>query len=65
MKNNRAVNLDAILERSFGKSYLEQTDLRFIRKGEIEDWKNYMNEELSRRFDQWAEQNLKGTELSF
>lgn len=65
MKSNRAVNLDAILERSFGKSFLEQTNLRFIRKGEVGDWKNYMSDDLSRRFDQWAEQNMKGTGLSF
>ncbi|CAH0597698.1 unnamed protein product [Chrysodeixis includens] len=65
MKTNRAVNLEAILEKSFGTSYLESTDLRFIRKGEIGDWKNYMSDDLSRRFDEWAEQHLKGTELSF
>lgn len=65
MKTNRAVNLEAILEKSFGVSYLESTDLRFIRKGEIGDWKNYMSDDLSRRFDEWAEQHLKGTELSF
>lgn len=65
MKTNRAVNLEAILEKSFGTSYLEATDLRFIRKGEIGDWKNYMSEDLSNRFDEWAEQHLKGSELSF
>lgn len=65
MKTNRAVNLEAILEKSFGKSYLEGTDLRFIRKGQIGDWKNYMSDDLSRRFDEWADQHLKGTELSF
>ncbi|XP_026322931.1 sulfotransferase 1C2 [Hyposmocoma kahamanoa] len=65
MKKNRAVNLEAILEKSFGKSYLEETTLRFIRKGEIGDWKNYMSDDLSRRFDQWAEQHIQGTGLSF
>lgn len=65
MKSNRAVNLEAILEKSFGKSYLEQTKLRFIRKGQIGDWKNYMSDDLSRRFDDWAEKQLKGSELSF
>lgn len=65
MKSNRAVNLEAILEKSFGKSYLEQTNLRFIRKGEIGDWKNYMSDDLSRRFDQWAEEHLEGTDLRF
>lgn len=65
MKTNRAVNLEAVLEKSFGKNYLEQTSLRFIRKGEIGDWKNFMSDDLSRRFDNWAEENLKGTELSF
>ncbi|CAH0763346.1 unnamed protein product [Diatraea saccharalis] len=65
MKNNRAVNLQPILERTFGKSYLEQTDLRFIRKGEIGDWKNFMSDDLSRKFDQWAQKNLEGSDLSF
>ncbi|XP_028167470.1 estrogen sulfotransferase-like [Ostrinia furnacalis] len=65
MKKNRAVNLDALLERSFGKEYLEQTELRFIRKGEIGDWKNYMSDDLSRRFDEWAAQHIQGTGLSF
>ncbi|XP_063369015.1 luciferin sulfotransferase [Cydia amplana] len=65
MKSNRAVNLEPILQKSFGKSYLEGTKLRFIRKGEIGDWKNYMSDDLSRRFDQWAEQHLEGTGLKF
>ncbi|CAH0401653.1 unnamed protein product [Chilo suppressalis] len=65
MKNNRAVNLEVVLERTFGKSYLEQTDLRFIRKGEIGDWKNFMFEDLSRKFDEWAQKNLEGSDLSF
>ena len=65
MKTNRAVNLEAVLEKSFGKNYLEQTPLRFIRKGEIGDWKNFMSDDMSRRFDNWAEENLKGSELSF
>ncbi|XP_048001533.1 luciferin sulfotransferase [Leguminivora glycinivorella] len=65
MKSNRAVNLEPILQKSFGKGYLEGTKLRFIRKGEIGDWKNYMSDDLSRRFDQWAEQHLEGTGLKF
>ncbi|XP_063834758.1 luciferin sulfotransferase [Ostrinia nubilalis] len=65
MKKNRAVNLETLLERSFGKEYLEQTELRFIRKGEIGDWKNYMSDDLSRRFDEWAAQHIQGTGLSF
>ncbi|CAG9118785.1 unnamed protein product [Plutella xylostella] len=65
MKTNKAVNLETILERSYGKTYLESTQLRFIRKGEIGDWKNYMSEDLSRRFDQWADHHFKGTGLSF
>ncbi|GBP27752.1 Estrogen sulfotransferase [Eumeta japonica] len=65
MKNNKAVNLETILERSFGEEYLRNTTLRFIRKGEIGDWKNYMSDDLSRRFDKWAEHHLKGTGLSF
>ncbi|XP_077289159.1 luciferin sulfotransferase-like [Arctopsyche grandis] len=65
MKNNPAVNLEPIIEKTNGKSYLEQTKLRFIRKGEIGDWKNHMSEEMSQRFDDWSSKHLEGTGLNF
>lgn len=40
-------------------------DDMFIRKGKVGDWKNYMSEDLSARFDKFTEDNLKGTSLAF
>ncbi|KAK3745841.1 hypothetical protein QZH41_014930 [Actinostola sp. cb2023] len=36
---------------------------RFIRKGEVGDWRNYFTEEQSRRFDELYEQNMAGSGL--
>lgn len=65
MKENPAVNLEPIMRQSFGDEYLDGTDLRFIRRGEVGDWRNYMTDDMSQKFDKWTEQNLKGTGLNF
>lgn len=66
MKNNPALNLEPILAM-MDKPHLnsENPDETFIRKGKVGDWKNYMSEELSARFDKFTEDNLKGTDLIF
>lgn len=61
MQENPAVNL---------KSFLSQDDdpesnAKFIRKGEIGDWKNYLSLEMSEKFDEWTEANTSGTGLEF
>ncbi|XP_069695752.1 luciferin sulfotransferase-like [Periplaneta americana] len=65
MKKNPAVNLEPIIAKKNGPDYLQKTDLRFIRKGEVGDWKNHMSPEMAARFDTWTEENLRGTGLSF
>jgi len=40
-------------------------DETFIRKGKVGDWKNYMSEKVSAKFDKFTEENLKGTDLAF
>lgn len=65
MRKNPALNLEPIIEKKNGPEFLQKTDLRFIRKGEIGDHKNYMSPELIARFDAWTEENLKGTDLRF
>ncbi|XP_043268973.1 luciferin sulfotransferase [Venturia canescens] len=61
MAANPAVNLEGILTNKDQSN----PDNRFIRKGKVGDWKNYMSEDLSRRFDEWTEKNLAGTGLTF
>ncbi|XP_050534781.1 sulfotransferase 1B1 [Daktulosphaira vitifoliae] len=66
MRKNPALNLKpilAIMEKSEGSE--DNPDEQFIRKGKVGDWKNYMSEELSVKFDKFTEDNLRGTGLTF
>ncbi|KAL0276597.1 UNVERIFIED_CONTAM: hypothetical protein PYX00_004140 [Menopon gallinae] len=65
MRQNPAVNLEPIISRKMGPEFLKNNDIRFIRKGQVGDYKNYMSEELIKRFDKWTEENLRGTGLTF
>lgn len=65
MKENPAVNLKPIIDFKNGPNYFERTGKCFIRKGEIGDYKNCMNEELIEKFDKWILENSKGTDLDF
>ena len=38
---------------------------RFIRKGEVGNWKEYFDEELLDEFVQWEQKELNGNELEF
>ncbi|XP_026674212.1 sulfotransferase family cytosolic 1B member 1 [Ceratina calcarata] len=60
MATNPAINLEHILPQKD----LPDDD-KFIRKGKVGDWRNYMSEELSQRFDEWTEKNLRGSGLDF
>nr|CAD7206139.1 unnamed protein product [Timema douglasi] len=64
MKQNPAVNLEPIIAKKNGPDYLSSTSLRFIRKGEVGDWRNHMEPDMAARFDAWTEENLRGTGLS-
>lgn len=64
MQNNTAVNLEAI-EVIATKMATPTNTIRFIRKGQVGDWKNYMSADLSSRFDEWIERNSKGSDLKF
>ncbi|XP_044271320.1 luciferin sulfotransferase [Tribolium madens] len=65
MRNNRGCNLEVLLESKYGKDYFKKTGKYFIRKGQVGDWKNHMNPELAKRFDDWIEENTRGTGLTF
>ncbi|GLV32779.1 Sulfotransferase 2 [Carabus blaptoides fortunei] len=65
MKSNPAVNLERVVETRNDVHFSDELGKTFIRKGEVGDWKNHMTPELSKRFDDWTEENLKDTGLSF
>lgn len=78
MKSNPAVNLDPIIKNfhknnnNYNKNQNnndndndENNDVKFIRKGQIGDWKNHISEELSKKFDKWIEKNTKESDLTF
>lgn len=53
------------MEQMHGPEHVIKEEIKFIRKGQVGDWQNYMSEETSKRFDKWTEEKLKGTGLSF
>ncbi|XP_014239915.1 sulfotransferase family cytosolic 1B member 1-like [Cimex lectularius] len=65
MRENPAINLDPFLQARNGPGFRQEGDKTFIRKGQVGDWRNYMSEELSNRFDKWTKENLEGTGLEF
>ncbi|XP_076295565.1 sulfotransferase 2 [Lasioglossum baleicum] len=60
MAANPAINLEHIMPQ---KDVPE--DSKFIRKGKVGDWRNYMSQELSQRFDEWTERKLSGSGLDY
>lgn len=61
MQKNPAVNIKSYLPLNGSQDQNGQ----FIRKGQIGDWKNYMSEQLSARFDEWTKKHTDGTGLQF
>lgn len=62
MATNPSVNMELLLGN---REAQEDPDHKFIRKGKVGDWTNYMSEDLARRFDEWMEKHLCGTGLKF
>lgn len=62
MATNPLVNMEKLLPN---KACMNDPNCKFIRKGKIGDWTNYMSEDLSRRFDKWTDEHLRGTGLQF
>lgn len=59
MQQNPAVNAESIL------SLTTSSPEKFIRKGQVGDWKNYMSDWMSDRFDDWTQYHTKGTGLTY
>ncbi|KAJ8981898.1 hypothetical protein NQ317_007290 [Molorchus minor] len=60
-KNNKSVNSD--LCKRLGIFAKEEQG--FVRKGEIGGWKDYFDEKLNGKADQWIQENLKDTDIVF
>ncbi|OXU22108.1 hypothetical protein TSAR_000660 [Trichomalopsis sarcophagae] len=63
MAANPSVNYEQVLAQK--NVCPSDPNTKFIRKGKVGDWRHYMSEDLSRKFDEWTERNLKGTGLKF
>lgn len=63
MQKNPSVNLEPVLKMKQIDTSNSKT--KFIRKGQIGDWKNYMDNDMSDRFDQWTREALHDTGLQF
>lgn len=63
MQRNQAVNLEPIYNPTGEEN--DKNSAKFIRKGQIGDWKNYMTREMSERFDEWIDRHSGDTNLKF
>lgn len=63
MQKNPSVNLEPVLK--FKNIDCSNAKTKFIRKGQIGDWKNHMDNDMSERFDKWSSEALAGTGLEF
>lgn len=62
--SNMAANPATNLEQILPLKDLPENE-KFIRKGKVGDWKNYMSEKLSQRFDEWTDKHLSNSSLEF
>jgi len=64
MKNNPAVNYEAVMDIN-RKFNLTSEDGHFMRSGQVGNYKETMSPEMILEFDQWTQENLAGSTLSF
>lgn len=63
MTSNPAVNLFNIIAPKNNK--IDDPNIKFLRKGQIGDWQNYMSKELEHEFDEWAKKHFNGSDFKF
>lgn len=66
MKTNKAVNKEETLEACREKGVAKtDKDAKFMRKGQVGDWRNHFTPQLEERFKAWEEKSLIGSDLKF
>jgi len=69
MKTNKAVNKDdfmTVCKEAFGLTEDQHAnEFKFMRKGKAGDWKNHFDQETQRKFQNWEQKWLEGTDLAF
>lgn len=68
MEKNSSVNLEQfVFNDPIGKTIDRETynKVKFIRKGQVGDWKNYFTPEINEKFDKWIEENITADGLTF
>lgn len=63
MKANSSVNYK-FWEKKEVVSKMDGTNCNFMRKGKVGSWKEEMSPELAKRFDDWIEKHLNGTDFT-
>ena len=61
MKKNNAVNFEALREDGFSES----TKGRFMRKGQVGDWKNYFTVDMNEIMNEAIDKHFKSIGLKF
>lgn len=66
MKKNPVTNMDGFVEKIYeGISEKPDKDNQFIRKGQVGDWKNFLNEKMSETFDEKSREYFEKIGLFF
>lgn len=63
MQKNTAVNMEPVLVGAQDNKL--NNSAKFIRKGQVGGWKNYLSDDMSLKFDKWIELNSRGSDLQF
>lgn len=69
MQKNSSVNLESIIFKDpIVKENIDMNmygKVKFIRKGQIGDWQNYLSADTNDKFDKWIADNFDGSDLNF
>ncbi|KAK3882912.1 hypothetical protein Pcinc_005484 [Petrolisthes cinctipes] len=65
MSKNKAVNNESLMAATNESNSSESSDVKFMRKGKVGDWKNHLTMKQQKAFKEWTDKNLKGTDFPY